>query len=65
MFSIILRAAICLLLSTSFAISQTENGQIFGQVTDEQGLAVSGAVIEIVNQDTLTKRKTKTNETGS
>jgi hypothetical protein len=65
MFSILLRAAICLLLSASLAISQTENGQIFGQVTDDQGLAVSGAVIEIVNQDTLTKRKTKTNETGS
>jgi Carboxypeptidase regulatory-like domain len=43
---------------------QTENGQITGQVTDSQGLAVSEATLEIVNQGTLTKRETKTDEAG-
>ncbi len=60
----ILSPALFFFLSTSLACAQTENAQISGQVTDPQGFAVQGASIQIVNQDTLAKRETKTDEDG-
>jgi hypothetical protein len=60
----ILSPAIFLLLSAAWAFSQSENGQISGQVTDPQELVVPGATVEIVNQDILTKRETKTDDAG-
>jgi hypothetical protein len=59
-----LSVAVFLFLSATLAFSQSEKGQISGQVTDPQGLAVSGATVEIVNQETLAKRETKTDEAG-
>lgn len=44
--------------------SQSDTGQISGAVTDPQGLAVAGAPVQIINQDTLTKREATTDETG-
>jgi hypothetical protein len=52
-------------LLTLPVFAQTQNGQISGQVTDQQGLAVSAATIEVINQDTLDKREIQTNETGN
>lgn len=68
MFQTFLRSlslTVFLLLCTSAVFSQSEDGQISGQVTDQQGLAVAGATVEIVNQGTLEKRETKTNDTGN
>jgi hypothetical protein len=60
----ILSPLVFFFLSVTHAFSQTENGQISGQVLDPQGLAVAGATVEIVNAETLAKRETKTDETG-
>lgn len=60
----ILSPAIFLLFTAGTAFSQSENGLISGQVSDPQGLAVSGATVEVINQDTLAKRETKTDEGG-
>lgn len=51
-------------LCAGLAISQTENGQISGRVTDEQELAVPGVTVEIINQETLVKRQTHTSDAG-
>jgi Carboxypeptidase regulatory-like domain len=56
--------AVFLFLSATLAFSQSDSGQISGQVTDPQGLAVSQAKVEIINQDTLAKRETKTDDAG-
>jgi hypothetical protein len=64
-FSRSLSLTVLFLLCARAVISQSENGQISGQVTDQQGLAVSGAIVEVVNQGTLAKRETKTNDTGN
>ena len=42
-----------------------QNGKISGQVTDSQGAAVSGAALQVVEQDNLRKRETKTDEAGA
>jgi hypothetical protein len=60
----ILSAIVFLFFSVIFAFAQSEKGQISGQVTDPQGLAVPNATVEIVNQDTSAKRETKTDEAG-
>jgi hypothetical protein len=60
----ILSAAVLLFFSAALVFSQSEKGQISGQVTDPQGLAVSGATVEVVNQDTLSKQETTTDEAG-
>jgi hypothetical protein len=60
----ILGLAIFIFLSPAWVFSQSENGQISGQVTDPQELAVPGATVQIVNQDTLVKRETKTDDDG-
>src|SRR5271163_2800194 len=60
----ILCAAVFLFLAATPAIPQSENGQISGQVSDPQGLAIVDATVEIVNQDTSAKREAKTDEAG-
>jgi hypothetical protein len=60
----ILGPAVFLFLGATLAFSQSDSGQISGLVTDPQGLAVTQAKVEIINQDTLTKRETQTDETG-
>jgi hypothetical protein len=60
----ILSLAISLLFSVTLAFSQSDSGQISGVVTDPQGLPVSQATVQIINQDTLTKRETQTDEVG-
>jgi hypothetical protein len=60
----ILSAAISFFFCVIFAFAQSEKGQISGQVTDPQGLAVPNGTVEIVNQDTSAKRETKTDEAG-
>jgi len=60
----ILGVSVFTLLSISIAHSQSEKGQISGQVTDPQGLAITKAKVEIVNQDTSAKRETETDEAG-
>lgn len=60
----ILSLAIFLFLNTALTFSQSDSGQIAGLVSDPQGLAVTQATVQIVNQETLTKRETKTDETG-
>ena len=51
--------AIC--ASTSFG----QTGQFLGQITDPQNAAVPNAIVQVVNLDTMVRRETKTNETGS
>ncbi|MGA9668596.1 MAG: carboxypeptidase regulatory-like domain-containing protein, partial [Terracidiphilus sp.] len=41
-----------------------QNGQISGQITDPQGKAVSGASVEVDNQEGSLKRETKTDASG-
>jgi hypothetical protein len=60
----ILGLAVFCFLNAAMAFSQTDTGQISGTVTDPQGLAVTQAPVQIVNQDTLAKREVKTDELG-
>jgi hypothetical protein len=59
-----LSSAVFLLVIANPLFAQVEGGRISGQVTDQQGLAVPQAAVEIVNRDSLVKRQTKTDETG-
>jgi hypothetical protein len=45
--------------------AQNAGGRFTGQVTDQDGGAIPGASIQIVNQDTLVKRETKTDAAGA
>jgi hypothetical protein len=60
----ILSLAVFLLLGASLAFSQSDDGQISGQVIDPKGLAVPDVKVEIVNQETLATRDTQTDEAG-
>jgi hypothetical protein len=60
----IVSLALLVFLNASLALSQSGNGQISGQVTDPQGLAVPGAAVEVINQVTLAKRETQTDGDG-
>ena len=55
---------VSLFVSADLAFAQSDNAQIAGQVTDPQGLAVSGALVHIVNQETQAKREAQTDEAG-
>jgi hypothetical protein len=59
-----LTSSVLLLLSVAAVHSQSEEGQISGQVTDPQGLAVPGAKLELVNQDTSARQNAEADETG-
>jgi hypothetical protein len=53
----ILGVVVLLLVGASLLSSQAaDTGQISGQITDPQGLAVTGASVQVINQDTLIKR---------
>jgi Carboxypeptidase regulatory-like domain len=60
----ILSVAASLLFGVTLTLAQSEKGQISGQVTDPQGLAVPNATVEIVNRDTSAQRETKSDEAG-
>jgi Carboxypeptidase regulatory-like domain/TonB-dependent Receptor Plug Domain len=53
-----------LFLGAGPAWSQADMGQISGQVSDPQGLAVVGATVQVLNQDTLVKREVTTDAGG-
>ena len=59
-----LSSSVLLLLTVAGVRSQSEKGQISGQVTDPQGLAVPGVKLELVNQDTSAKQNAEADETG-
>ena len=60
-----LSALALFLLAAAVAFSQSEKGQISGQVTDPQGLVVSGGAVAIVNQDSQATRETTTDAAGN
>ncbi|HEY2548613.1 MAG TPA: carboxypeptidase-like regulatory domain-containing protein [Candidatus Acidoferrum sp.] len=60
----LLSAVVFLFFSVAPAFSQSEKGQISGQVTDPQGLAITRAKVEIVNHDTSARREAETDEAG-
>ncbi len=41
-----------------------QNGQISGQVSDQQGLLIPNATVQVVNQETLARRQSTTNDSG-
>ena len=53
-----------LLVGSAAAYSQPDKGQISGQVSDPQGLAVPGVKLQLVNQDTSSSVETNSDETG-
>lgn len=63
-FEKVLLLSLVVCLSVSVARPQSENGQIIGQVTDPQGLAVVGATVQVVNQDTQETKEVQTDEVG-
>jgi hypothetical protein len=63
-FSRFLSVSVLVLLCVAAVNSQSEKGQISGQVTDPQGLVVPGAKLELVNQDTSTMQSAEADETG-
>src|SRR5579862_1731242 len=63
-FSRLLSVLVLLLLSCPAAFSQSEGGQISGQVLDPQALPVPGVKLQLVNQDTSVAVETAADETG-
>lgn len=63
-FDKVLRLTLVVCLCASVARAQGENAQISGKVTDPQGLAVPGATVQVVNQDTQAKKEVTTDEAG-
>jgi hypothetical protein len=59
-----LNTTVLLLFSVAAVHPQSEKGQISGQVADPQGLAVPGAKLELVNQDSSAKLNAEADETG-
>ncbi|WP_245536321.1 TonB-dependent receptor [Terriglobus saanensis] len=53
------------LLCGSSLFGQSANGRFSGQVTDNDGGAIPGASVQIVNQETLVKREAKTDAAGA
>jgi hypothetical protein len=63
-FSRLLSVLVLLVLSCTAAVSQSEKGQIFGQVLDPQALPVPSVKLQLVNQDTSVAVETTADETG-
>ena len=61
LYAVLLTAALSILP----AFSQTVSGHFSGTVTDKDGNAISGATVQIINQDSLTKRVTQTDIVGT
>ena len=59
------RVAICLLSLSIGALSQTQRGQIVGEVTDPAGSVVPAAKVELVNPSTGVRHETVTGPNGS
>jgi hypothetical protein len=53
------------LLTGASLLAQSVTGRFSGQVTDTDGNAIPGASIQIVNQESLAKRETKTDASGA
>src|ERR1700722_16247862 len=45
-------------------LGQADKSSFSGQVTDPSGAVIQGATVQIINQDTLVKRETKTGNSG-
>ena len=60
----VLGVLVSLLFGVAPASPQSDNGQISGTVTDPQGLAISAAKVEVINQDTQLKKEAQSDETG-
>lgn len=57
--------AVCLVLITaSYTIGQTINGNVTGTIVDEQGAAVPGATVTVTNVETGFSRNTATSDSG-
>jgi hypothetical protein len=64
----VLAAVACLVLALSFVpvmFAQTDTGSVRGVVTDEQGKAVAGADVTMLNTDTSYSRTVKTDANGN
>lgn len=51
--------------STTALSAQNGLGRMSGQVQDPDGNVISGASIQVINQDTLVRRETKTDKSGN
>jgi hypothetical protein len=63
-FSRFLSVLMLVLLSCTPLLSQSEKGQVSGQVTDPQGFAVPGVKLQLVNQETTVAVETTSDDTG-
>src|SRR5215467_462540 len=59
-----LGVSLLLLVTITVAYSQTEKGQISGQVSDPQGLAVPKAKLALTNMDTSVKLNAEADDVG-
>jgi hypothetical protein len=60
-----LRAVIFLAVLCGISLAaQNANGHLAGQITDQEGGAIPGATVQVVNQETLVKREAKTDAGG-
>ncbi len=57
-------AGVCLLAATGLSAQSTSSGTISGQVADEQGAAVPGALVKLTDAATKTPRTVVTNDSG-
>ena len=64
MFSRLLSVLVLLVLGGTAAVSQSEKGQISGQVLDPQALPVPSVKLQLVNQDTSVSAETTADEAG-
>ncbi|MGH9969508.1 MAG: TonB-dependent receptor domain-containing protein [Pyrinomonadaceae bacterium] len=66
MFSIKAIAATLLLImgSASFLFAQTATGEVNGTVTDQNGAAVAGAAVKLINQATKIESEVKADQSG-
>ena len=51
--------------ASSQLLAQAATGRFSGTVTDPDGNAIPGASVQVLNQDTLTSRSTKTDDVGA
>ena len=64
MFRSLVSLLVLLLLGCTAAFSQSDKGQVSGQVTDPQALAVPNVKLQLVNQDTSAVVETDADDTG-
>lgn len=65
LFARLLSAQVLIALLLCSALYGQSSGRFSGQVTDQDGGAIPGATVQIVNQETLVKREVKTDAIGA